>query len=176
MTVTRRTEGQLTTYEIKSEVTFRILFSFTVDFTSFAKYDGSDLVKEYTLNELNGRTQSEGEVIKLEKGYQYITNGIASNISEPIEYSIAAIYFKEPFDGQHVFSPAFGQFLVFKETSDGIYEMESPDGLNVYYYSNGLCTKVDVFRDFAKFSFEMTDKSLSMVHKKSIKGSTHGAE
>jgi len=87
-----------------------------------------------------------------------------------IDYSVAAVYYQEPTDGQKVYSPQFGENLQFEKKSDGVYELESPDGLNEYYYTNGICTEVKVFRDFAKFSFVMKPESLVAVKEKRIVG------
>jgi len=150
MIVERIASGDELRYNINSSVTFKILFSFTVDFKCYANYQNGVLVKEYTLNELNGRVQNESELNKTTFGYELVSSGVSTQVKDPIDYSIAAIYYQEPFDGQEVFSPAFGQFLKFKQIGHGKYEMISPDGQNIYHYENGLCTRVDVARGFCK--------------------------
>jgi hypothetical protein len=172
MTVKRTLEENAVRYDISSEVTFRILFSFTVDYLSYSEYKHGKLIKEYTINKLNGSTQKESTIWYDGKKYTLDLDGVRTTLSPPISYSVASIYFQEPKDGQKVFSPQFGAFLVFKKIGEHTYEMESPDGINVYTYTNGICSRVNVNRDFAKFSFVMTPESLLAVKQKKIVGGT----
>ena len=170
MTV-KRTQGENAVYyEIESEVTFKILFSFSIDYESNSEYKYGQLIKEYTHSKLNGSSQKKSTIWFDGEKYTLDLNGLRSNYKETITYSVAAVYFEEPEDGQKVFSPQFGDYLTFEKTGEHIYEMESPDGTNVYSYTNGICSEVKVFRDFAKFSFVMTPESLTAVKAKKIVG------
>ncbi|WP_370088781.1 DUF6134 family protein [Ekhidna sp.] len=173
MTVDRTISENQVKYEINSQVTFRILFSFTVDYESTSEYKNGRLIKEYTHNMLNGSTQKKSTIWFDGQKYTLDLDGARITVKEPIEYSVAAIYFQEPKDGQRVYSPQFGDYLTFVKIGDHEYEMESPDGLNTYTYINGICSEVKVSRDFAKFYFIMTPESLLAVkQKKIISGST----
>ena len=170
MTV-KRTQGENTVYyEIASEVIFKLLFSFSIDYESTSEYKYGQLIKEYTHNKLNGRSQKKSTIWFDGEKYTLDLNGSRSTYTEPISYSVASVYFEEPKDGQKVFSPQFGDYLTFKKTDEHVYEMESPDGINIYSYTNGICSEVKVFRDFAKFSFVMTPESLTAVKSKKIVG------
>ncbi len=170
MTVKRIKEDQSVYYEIASEVVFKILFSFSIDYESTSEYKHGQLIKEHTHNKLNGRSQKKSTIWFDGEKYTLDLNGSRSSHMEPITYSVAAVYFEEPEDGQKVYSPQFGDYLTFKRTNEHVYEMESPDGINVYSYTNGVCSEVKVFRDFAKFSFIMTPESLTAVKSKKIVG------
>ena len=170
MTVKRTALENSTYYEIDSEVTFRILLSFTVDYESTSEYKYGKLIKEYTHNRLNGSTQKKSTLWFDGEKYTLDLNGTRYTEKSPINYSVAAIYYEEPKDGQKVYSPQFGEYLEFEKVGDHRYEMESPDGLNIYSYTNGICTEVKVNRDFAKFSFVMAPESLIAVKNKSIIG------
>lgn len=170
MTVKKTALENRVYYEIESKVTFRILFSFTVDYESTSEYKYGKLIKEYTHNMLNGNTQKESTIWFDGTKYTLDINGSRTNPTGPIEYSVAAVYYEEPKNGQKVFSPQFGEYLQFEKIKEGVYELESPDGTNEYYYTNGICTEVKVFRDFAKFSFVMKPESLVAVKEKRIVG------
>ncbi len=170
MTVKRTALENSTYYEIDSEVTFRILLSFTVDYESTSEYKYGKLIKEYTHNRLNGSTQKKSTLWFDGEKYTLDLNGTRYTEKSPINYSVAAIYYEEPKDGQKVYSPQFGEYLEFEKVGDHRYEMKSPDGLNIYSYTNGICTEVKVNRDFAKFSFVMAPESLIAVKNKSIIG------
>lgn len=171
MTVKRMLSENQVKYEINSEVTFRILLSFTIDYESTSEYKYGQLIKEYTHNQLNGSTQKKSTIWFDGKQYTLDVDGVKSHPADKrIEYSVAAIYFEEPKDGEKVFSPQFGQYLEFTKVGDHEYEMESPDGINLYTYTNGICSEVKVSRDFAKFYFKMTPESLLAVEQKKIVG------
>lgn len=170
MTVKRTALENQTYYEIDSKVIFRMLFSFVVDYESTSEYKYGQLIKEYTHNQLSGNTQKKSTIWWDGKKYTLDLDGSRITIDKPINYSVAAIYYEEPGDNQKVYSPQFGKYLTFEKISDHVYEMVSPDGRNEYYYTNGICTEVKVFRDFAKFSFVMTPKSLAAVESKKIVG------
>ncbi len=170
MTVERIESENQVKYEINSKVTFKILFSFTVDYESTSEYKYGKLIKEYTHNMLNGSTQKKSTIWFDGEKYTLDLDGSRTTIQEPINYSVATIYFEEPTDGQKVFSPQFGDYLTFTKIEDHQYEMESPDGENIYTYTNGICSEVKVSRDFAKFYFQMTEKSLLKVQSKKIIG------
>lgn len=172
MTVKRMISDNQINYEIESKVTFRILFSFTVDYESTSEYKYGQLIKEFTHNKLNGSTQKKSTIWFDGKNYTLDLNGSRSSIYDDIKYSVAAIYFEEPKDGQKVFSPQFGDYLTFHKVNEHQYEMESPDGINLYTYTNGICSEVKVNRDFAKFYFKITDESLREVQSNKIVGGT----
>ncbi len=172
MTVKRVLSDNQVNYEIESKVTFRILFSFTVNYESTSEYKYGQLIKEYTHNQLNGSTQKKSTIWYDGEKYTLDLNGSRTNLNDNIEYSVAAIYFEEPHDGQKVFSPQFGEYLVFNKVGEHEYEMESPDGINQYTYTHGICSEVKVNRDFAKFYFRMTEESLREVQSKKIVGGT----
>ncbi|MEO9872258.1 DUF6134 family protein [Ekhidna sp.] len=170
MTVKRSLSENRVYYEIDSKVIFKVLFSFTIDYESTSEYKYGKLIKEYTHNMLNGSTQKKSTIWFDGEKYTLDLNGSRSNIHEIIEYSVATVYFEEPQNGQHVFSPQFGDYLAFTKIGEHQYEMESPDGENIYTYTNGICSEVKVSRDFANFSFRMTPESLKEVQSKQIVG------
>ncbi len=159
MTVERRSNQNYIEYHIKSKVVFKILFSFTVDFECSSQYVNNQLEREATVNKLNGSVQKSSEIVKDGNRYLHTQNDVTVAMEGPIDYSVGAIYHNEPYPGQKVYSPQFGQYLTFEEIDDHVYKMESPDGTNVYTYMNGICTEVKVSRDFAKFYFKMSPET-----------------
>lgn len=168
MTVIRKIENERITYDVESKVVFRLLFSFTVDYESTCEYKNGMLIKEYAHSTLNGSTQKKSTIWFDGEKYTLDMDGTRINIDEKIDYSIGVVYFNEPIDQQRVFSPRFGRYLTFEKVKEHQYELESPDGSNVYTYLNGICTEVKVSRDFAKFYFKMKPESVLAVKNKSI--------
>lgn len=169
MTVIRTIDNEMTTYDVESKVVFRLLFSFTVDYESTCEYKDGMLIKEYAKSDLNGSTQKKSTVWFDGDKYTLDLDGTKVELSDKkIDYSVGVVYFIEPKDQQRVFSPRFGQYLTFEKVSANQYELDSPDGSNIYTYTNGICTEVKVSRDFAKFYFKMKPESVLAVKNKSI--------
>ncbi len=168
MTVVRKMNNESITYDVESQVIFRLLFSFTVDYESTCEYKNGMLIKEYAHSELNGSTQKKSTIWFDGEKYTLDMDGSRIELQEKIDYSIGIVYFNEPRDQQRVFSPRFGRYLTFERVNEHQYELESPDGSNLYTYLNGICTEVKVSRDFAKFSFKMKPESVLAVKNKSI--------
>ena len=152
--------------KFESDVTFRILLAFRIKFTQYEKFVNGKLNWGKALNLLNGRTQKDSKIVLNEKGHMLTLDGVDVQMTDPIEYSVSQIYFTEPRDGQKVFSQQFGQFFTFKKVGDHEYVMNSPDGDNYYSYTNGICTKVRVIRDFANFNFVIREQSREAIESK----------
>lgn len=166
MTVERTTIDNKITYNISSKVSLRLLFKFTVDYQSSAEYKEDILQKELLEQKMNGSSQNVSSIEKKGEHYLHILNGVSSREAGPIKYTVSAIYYNEPYPNQKVFSSLFGQHLTFKQIGDHVYELQSPDGLNTYTYTNGICTEVKIVRDFATFYFKMSSETLLSVKNK----------
>ena len=166
MTVERSAYNNHVEYNINSKVVFRILFSFTVDYQSTSVYKNNELERESTISYLNGSTQKASAILRNGDEYSLTLNDVTSIEKAPITYSVASVYFVEPKDGEKVYSPQFGTYLTFEKIKDHQYQLESPDGVNIYTYMNGICTEVKVSRDFAKFYFKMTPETYFAVRNK----------
>ena len=163
LTAVRKQRNDTVNYEIRSQVVFKLLFSFKVGFTYYSRYKKDTLLKEYNFSTLNGGIQKEVKLTKENENYSLTLDDKHIHVEGIITYSVGTIYFREPKDQQKIYSPRFGKYLVFKQVEKGKYEMDSPDGLNVYTYVNGVCVKVSVYRYYSSFSFEITPESLQVV-------------
>lgn len=150
----------------ESDVTFRILFAFTHQFTLYEKFTNGQLNWGKALSTLSGRTQKDSKIVAIKDDYLLTLGGVTVPINEEIDYSVSQIYFTEPHDGQRVFSQQFGKFITFKKVAEHKYLMPSPDGDNYYSYVNGICVDVQVERDFANFTFVMQPEYLLAVKSK----------
>jgi hypothetical protein len=166
MTVKRTLNGMTEEIKFESDVTFRILFSFNLQFSQYEKFTNGKMNWGKALSTLSGRTQKDSKIVKDTNGYQLTLDGVTVPITQSINYSVSQIYFTEPKDGQRVFSQQFGQFFTFEKVGDHKYLMSSPDGDNYYTYVNGICVNVRVLRDFANFDFVMQPESLLAVKSK----------
>lgn len=166
MTVKKTVEGEIEEIKIESEVTYRVLFAFTIRYKMYEKFRGNNLDWGKALSTLNGRTQKESKIVSSTKGHTLTLDGVSVEVEDQIDYSISQIYFEEPKDGQVVFSQQFAQFLTFKKVDEHRYLLASPDGDNFYTYVNGICADVRVQRDFANFNFVIQPKTMKAIQSK----------
>ena len=167
MDVIRHHDSNVETVKIKSEVEFRILFSFEVIYSLNERFVNGVLVEGSGFNTLNGSYQKQTEISRSGNSYTLEIDGVKSNVQvDSIRYSVSRIYFEEPYDGQRVYSQTFGKWMTFEKVGESTYKMVSPDGDNFYTYTNGVCVEVKVERDYAGFSFIMKPESLARVKNK----------
>ena len=163
VTVDITKEGEQVKYKINSDVNFRILFSFNVKYQMEEKFFGDRLTWGKAFNTLNGRLQKETEVFSQDDGkYRIVIDGVSSlTDQQEITYSVSKLYSQEPINEKAVFSQSFGRYLPLTKVSENSYELESPDGNNIYTYENGICREVKVSRDFANFYFRIQEESFA---------------
>ncbi len=166
MHIDRTVLGQVEEINITSKVTYKLLLSFRINVTHYEKFVNGKLNWGKALSTLNGRTQKDSKIVANKEGHLLTLDGVSAQVTDPINFSIAQIYFYEPVDGQEVFSQQFARFLTFKEVEPHKYVLASPDGDNYYSYTNGICTEVRVQRDFANFNFVMQPESMQAVQAK----------
>lgn len=166
------TEGRVK-HHLNTKTEFRILFSFKVEYDLEETFENGVLISGTSFNTLNGSVQKETKMKKLANTYELVVDGITTTVDEPqITESVGEIYFEEPFDGKEVYSAYFARYLTFEKEGDHKYSLTSPDGTNVYTYENGICTRVDITRDFASFSQVLQPELLAAVRNKKILNQT----
>ncbi len=162
--VKRYFQDSIETIDIKSEVSFRIIFSFTVDFGLNESFKNGVLINGNAYNKLNNVTQKESSVEKKSSDYRLVIGGTPNRLSEEkIDFSISEIYMREPKDGEKAFSQHFGKFMQFEKVREHTYKLVSPDGENYYTYENGVCTEIKVYRDYANYSMKIQPESFALV-------------
>jgi hypothetical protein len=169
--VERHITGNEIAYSLNTKTAFRVIFLIEVEYDLQETFLGKWLQSGTSFNSLNGSIQKKTSISKRQKDYQLIIDGISTSIAkDTITESVSEIYFEEPFNGKEVFSAYFARYLNFEQIDDHKYSLTSPDGTNIYTYENGICTRVDISRDFATFSQVLLPELLANVRKGKIKG------
>jgi hypothetical protein len=154
-------------YHIKSNVAFKLLFSFNVAYEQKEVFQNDTLREGNGYNTLNESVQKETELSRRTSDYKLSFNGVSNYIREgAITKSMSQIHFREPKNGETFFSQHFGKYVTFEQIDEHRYAMSSPDGENEYTYENGYCTEIKVVRDYATFYFKMKPKTLVRVKNK----------
>ncbi len=170
--VSRSNKNGRQTIRINSHVEYRILISFEVNFSLEETFVKNVLLEGKAMNTLNGVTQKETEIRKTDNGYTLVLGGTPTNIYDEIRYSVSEVYFREPVNIDRAFSQHFGKFVYFEKTGDHQYQLDSPDGENEYTYENGVCTEVEIYRDFGHLTFKMKPETYALVKQRADTVST----
>jgi len=167
--VKRVIDEEETKYHLNTQTEFRIIFLIEVEYELEETFVNGCLISGSGFNTLNGSIQKKTRQSQLQGKYELLIDGIHTTIEEDsIFESVSEIYFEEPYDGKLVFSAYFGRFLSLKKVGQHQYSLTSPDGTNTYQYENGICTRVDISRDFANFSQVLKPEMLTRVRNKEI--------
>ncbi|NML35751.1 hypothetical protein HHL17_00950 [Chitinophaga sp. G-6-1-13] len=128
----------------------------------------SDILNEYDNNVLTlakstrvaGKKGEDKETTTRRNGNDYtvMLNGARSVIDNTeIAHCVADLYFSEPKQVSRIFSEALGKFLPLHPLGSGQYELVLPEGKkNIYKYSNGVLTEVEVNHTFGRALFIKT--------------------
>lgn len=156
MTVERIRVADTIKYNIESRVEFNLILSFKIDFLSQEFFVDDVLIDGFAESRLNGKPQKKS-IVKGD-GQKYVVNVNGSPVTlsnKQIKRSIPLLYFDMPESKTTIFSQQFSEFLPIQQVEEGVFELTSPDGKNVYRYENNTCVEVQVFRTYANFSFKL---------------------
>ena len=156
MQVKRLRNADTVQYNIVSQVEFKLLLSFKIDYNLQEIFIDGILVNGSATSWLNGRVQKQSAVKKDETAYKInVDNDLSELTTDGIVLSIPKLYFDRPEGHMEIFSQQFAGHLKMSKKSEDIYELVSPDGKNTYTYENGICRQVKVYRTYANFSFKL---------------------
>jgi hypothetical protein len=93
-------------------------------------------------------------------GYYEINNKSHLKLikTDVINYNQLSMYFFEPVNINGFYSELFDAHIFIKKIQAHAYEIELPDGTkNVYYYKNGICSKVKIVRSLFTAEFILSE-------------------
>ena len=153
----QQNSGNKKVLRIDSEIKARILFLFTAIGQEESVYENGVMVWSSVYQRLNGNERMNKKTML--KGRNYVvTKGKYSDTigNYPISYNMICLYASEPVHVPKVYSDNFQRFLDIQTIGDHHYKIVFPEGnYNEYYYSNGLCTRVEVYHRLYRSSFEL---------------------
>ncbi len=157
-------EGTSQTFEIESSMDFRMLITLKVRFHNKETFRAGILESGTVNNRMIGFKESNATIQKQLRGYHLLINDDPTPVQDQeITYTVAKIYTQEPFDGQKVFSPYYGEFFTFTKVGPNQYKYSAPEGDNYYTYHEGVCTDIIVERDFTTISFKLKPEVMAAV-------------
>lgn len=151
----KNSKGILTTYSVQTNLSFKILETYDVNYQLSSSYKNNYLIESALKNIVNGKLEDDVH-IKWD-GVQYTgqANKKTIRLKERIKYSIAKLYFHEPIGLERIFSEKYTAFQKLKAEANE-YVLHLGDGNKSHYkYSNGICTEVTSTKSFFKIQIKL---------------------
>ena len=152
----KNSKGALTTYSIQTNLSFRLLEKYDVNYQLSSSYKNNYLIESALKNIVNGKLEDDVH-IKWD-GVQYSGHANKKTVSfkERIKYSIAKLYFHEPVGLDRIFSEKYTDFQKLKTSASNEYVLHLEDGNKSHYkYMNGICTEVTSSKSFFKIQIKL---------------------
>jgi len=152
----KNTKGILTTYSVQTNLSFKVLETYDVNYQLSSSYKNNYLIESALKNIVNGKLEDDVH-IKWD-GVQYTgqANKKAVRVKERIKHSIAKLYFHEPVGIERIFSEKYTDFEKLKSAPANEYVLHLGDGNKSHYkYSNGICTQVTSSKSFFKILIKL---------------------
>ena len=154
---TEASAGNKIMRRMQSEVKTRFVFLFTARAQEESIYENGIMVWSSIYRKLNGsekvnkKTQASGESYVVYRGDK---TELLKNY--PIRNNMLCLYTNEPVSYSKVYSDNFQQFLDIQKIGTDHYKIELPDGnYNEYFYSNGLCSRVEIHHTMYSATIEL---------------------
>ena len=154
MSITRKISGTKKTFLLESYTS--VIFGTRQDaYTGKMEFDNGVLVSSTIENKKNGKLIFYTYVTKVgDAGYKVQTEKGLSTIAGSIGYCCYDIFFKEPKDGEALFSERWGKFGTLKKTDDHAYKLVIAGGEDyTYNFENGKMSKMEVPTFLGKCKF-----------------------
>ena len=152
--------GNKTMFKMESEIKTRFIFLITAKVLEEAVYENGIMIWSTVYQKLNSNERVNKKTKLMGRNY-VVTKGQQSETisSYPIQFNMVCLYISEPLRISKVYSDNFQQFLDIQTLGDHHYKITFPDGnYNEYYYTNGLCSKVEENHLFYNSTLELKNK------------------
>ncbi|MDF2455990.1 MAG: hypothetical protein K0R51_1983 [Cytophagaceae bacterium] len=152
----KNSKGVLTTYSVQTNLSFRLLEKYDVNYQLSSSYKNNYLIESALKNIVNGKL--EDDVHLKWDGVQYTgqANKKSISVKGKIKDSIAKLYFHEPGGLDRIFSEKYLDFQKIKAQGAAEYVLHLDDGNKTHYkYMNGVCVEVTSSKSFFKILFKL---------------------
>lgn len=146
----KKTVGDLTRYEVRSNVTISMVFKVHVAYKVIATYRDGIMEASTATVYVNGSVKNQVDALRNGDHYEVVIDGDITLFYGNITASSATLYFAKPLVGTAMFSETSGVLKVFTAMRDGRLMLREPDSdsnHNTYLYKNDhLLTEVAIER------------------------------
>lgn len=135
----KKTVGDVTRYEVRSNVTISMVFKVHVAYKVIATYRDGVMEASTATVYVNGSAKDQVDALRSGDHYQVVIDGDITLFYGDITASSATLYFDKPEVGAAMFSETSGVLKVFTAMRDGRLMLRDPDSdsnHNTYLYEN----------------------------------------
>ncbi len=149
--------GSRTTLLLESEVKTRFIFTFTARAKEETIFDNGIMTWSSIYRKMNGNVKADKKTKANGNSYTVYKGSKTETLNNyPIHYNMLSIYVLEPVNISKVYSDNFQQLVDIHKLAEHHYKIKFPDGnYNEYFYSNGICTKVQVHHSLYSATIEL---------------------
>lgn len=147
MSITKKENGTKKTYLLESYTSVNYVLGSRKDaYTGKMEFENNILSSSSIENKKNGKLIFYTYVTKVgETGYKVQTEKGLSTIAGKISYCCYDIFFKEPKDGETLFSERWGKYGTLKKTDDHSYKLVIAGGEDyIYNFEKGKMSLMEV--------------------------------
>lgn len=146
MTILQRISGNDISYTVASTVTTKMLMTIKVNVREEANYHNKKLMASSSQRIINDKPQA-GKQTKAYQNFYLITDDAKQDTlrETEINFDFSMLYFYEPTGIKNVYSNYYQTKLPIQHQEAHSYVINLPEGgANVYHYTNGICSRVDM--------------------------------
>lgn len=157
ITVSLDKNGKQETYEVKSDVKFKVLWNKYHRLTNnFVLFENEALKTSYSSISMNNELE-DSTSLHLSEGVYNCYRHPSENFqikNALVHYSTVKLYFEEPIGKSLIYSERFLEYCPIKPIGNGKYRLYLPNGKeNSYTYENGELVEVFVDRTWFNIRF-----------------------
>ena len=149
--------GNRTILKMETEVRTRFIFTFIAKASEETIYENGIMTWSSFYRKMNGNVKADKKTKASGSSYTIFNGTKTETLNKyPIRYNMLSIYTVEPVNIGKVYSDNFQQFLDIQKLALHHYKIKFPDGNYCeYYYSNGICSKVEVHHSLYSATIEL---------------------
>jgi hypothetical protein len=144
--VNQKLSDQQISYQLNSEINFRILLPFQITSSEKSVFENGLLISSSVFRKINGN-EKDLKSLHLNKGVYRLSNGNSNRIiqMEPVYFNLTSLYFNQPDHSKKIYLDNHQTVSKVIMLQEGKYKVPLADGAyNIYYYQNGICKQVKV--------------------------------
>lgn len=148
VSVEKKADSNATVISFASEIKTSLILTFSSAAREVSEFRDGTLSHSYFYRRMNGKIKADRHTHLIGSNYEVDDKEKTKLGIVPVTYNTLCMYFQEPIGRQQVYSDNYQCLLDIKKAGDG-YMIKSSDGTcNTFYYTNGVCYKVEINSTF----------------------------
>jgi hypothetical protein len=149
VSILRTIDSNAVFFNFASEIRTSFLFTFSSSAREMSEFRDGTLRHSYFYRKMNGNIKTDRHTRLIGSNYEVQNKSEKTKLDiVPVTFNTLCMYFQEPIGREQVYSDNFQRFLDINRASDGAYTISYDGTSNSFYYSNGICNKVEINSTF----------------------------